>query len=107
MNPTFLNSGLRLNQFMRNLDTSQQEMGGAGRLLRTGMDHGETGVSMGTSVAGGTGVSVSTGGWVAGIGVSEGGMNTCVSVGVLIDVLVGSTKMGGVDEGATGDQGGT
>ena len=83
-------------------------MKGAGRLLRTRVDHGEIGVSegtsvgtpVGTSVGMGISVAVLTGGSV--VGVSEGGMNICVAVGV----LVGKNTMGWVGE-ASGAQGGT
>ena len=70
-----------------------------GRLIRTRIAHGETGVSEGISVGTGGSVAVFTGGSVA---VSVGGINTIVSVGM----MVGITTIGvGVE--ASGAQGGT
>ena len=69
-------------------------------LLRTRTDQGETAVSEGSSVGIGGSVAVGAGGSV---GVSEGWMNTGVSVGM----GVGNTTKGEVGEGAIGAQGGT
>jgi hypothetical protein len=74
--------------------------GRPGRLFQTRIYHGEVGVSVGTSVGTGISVAVSTGCAVA---VSEGGINTCVLVGVYVGVTTG----GKVGEGAMGAVDGT
>ena len=77
-----------------------QEPGRAGRHLRTRVDHGETGVSVGTSVALGISVAVLMEGSV---GVADGRLG----IRVFVCEAVGITTPGTVAEGMSEAPGGT